>query len=87
MNVYKYILCTSGGLLTSIITYNVLLYRDQNNDHKFYDLHSVYCNIEYNLLEKFIGTILHRPKRKMRQNPIKQYGDVKLIVGISPTMV
>jgi len=56
MNVYKYILCTSGGLLTSMLTYNVLLYRDHYNDHKFYDLYSVYCNIEYNLLEKFIGT-------------------------------
>lgn len=48
----------------------------------------IYRGDEFKLKIKDGETVkLHRPERKMRQNPIKQYGDVKSIVGISPTMV
>jgi len=55
---YKYTLCASGGLLSSILTYNVLLYRDHYKYHKLNNFYSVYCDIKYNILEKFIGTTI-----------------------------
>jgi hypothetical protein len=56
---YKYTLCTSGGLLSSILIYNILLYRDDYIYHKFNDNYYYVCrDIKNNILEKIIGTTI-----------------------------
>jgi len=53
---YKYTLCTSGGIVTAILTYNILLYRDRYNNKIYNSFHAVYSNFTHDIYEKLIFT-------------------------------